>query len=190
VAYPDPQDSLAAVIQRRGSAVTSLYPYIGPNAIREHAAGKPAGLRVESLQDLERWLRATAQEPNREGLIAVTFVVDRQGNLRVADRGSEHIACSGGEPVLSAGELFLRTTRAGVEVVEVSNQSTGFCPEPESWPAVAAALDRLGIPHPGDFTLSLTFRRCTKCGERNVVKDDWFVCGVCGAELPRTWNFG
>jgi hypothetical protein len=25
--------------------------------------------------------------------------------------------------------------------------------------------------------------------QRNVVKDNWFVCGVCGAELPVKWNF-
>jgi hypothetical protein len=138
---------------------------------------------------LEGWLSATGQEPKREGLIAVTFVVDRQGCLRVADRGSEHIACAGGEPVLSAGELFLRRGDEELKVVEASNQSTGFCPEPESWTAVAAALDRLGIAHPGRFTLALTFRRCPACGERNVVKEGWFVCGVCGADLPQAWNF-
>lgn len=75
-------------------------------------------------------------------------------------------------------------------MAEVSNQSTGFCPEPESWPAVAAALDRIGVRHPGRFTTEVVFRRCEKCGERNVVKDDWFACGLCGAELPMGWNFG
>jgi hypothetical protein len=28
------------------------------------------------------------------------------------------------------------------------NQSTGFCPQPESWSAVATALDRADVPHP------------------------------------------
>jgi len=27
-------------------------------------------------------------------------------------------------------------------------------------------------------------------GERNVVKDDYFTCAVCGGELPAWWNFG
>ena len=27
------------------------------------------------------------------------------------------------------------------------------------------------------------------CGERNVVKDGWFVCQVCGGDLPESWNF-
>ena len=86
--------------------------------------------------------------------------------------------------------MFLRRTGAGLEVVEVSNQSTGFCPEPESWPAVAAALDGLGIRHPGRFTQEVIFRRCPACGERNVVKDGWFACGACGADLPKDWNLG
>jgi hypothetical protein len=72
----------------------------------------------------------------------------------------------------------------------VTNQSTGYCPEPESWPAVATALDRIGVAHPGRFTQEIVFRRCTACGERNVVKDGWYVCGSCGADLPADWNFG
>jgi hypothetical protein len=83
--------------------------------------------------------------------------------------------------------LFL-TTGTRLEVVEVTNQSTGFCPEPESWSVVATALDRAGIPQPGCFTQEIIFRRCPFCGQRNIVKDGWFVCGLCGADLPRHWN--
>ena len=71
----------------------------------------------------------------------------------------------------------------------MSNQSTGFCPEPESWPAVATALDRIGVANPGRFTTEVVFRRCEKCDELGVVQDGWFVCGVCGADLPAKWNF-
>lgn len=92
--------------------------------------------------------------------------------------------------MLSAGEMFFLVEGTRIQVAEVSNQSTGFCPEPESWPAVAAALDRIGIAHPGGFTAAVVFRRCERCGERNIVKDGWFVCGVCGADLPERWNFG
>lgn len=49
---------------------------------------------------------------------------------------------------------------------------------------MAAALDRTGVPHPGRFTTEVVFRRCERCGERNVVKDAWFVCAVGGEELP------
>ena len=169
--------------------MTKLYHYVGPEDIRKRAAAAQAGVRIESALDLDKWIRAAGQRPNLEGVVAVTFVVDEQRSLRIADRGSEHIACSGGRPVLSAGELFLRPSARGVEVTEVSNQSTGFCPDPESWPAVAAALDRIGISHPARFTREVIFRRCPACGQRNIVKEGWFVCGVCGADLPCDWNF-
>jgi hypothetical protein len=170
--------------------MANVYHYVGPVEIKERASRAPPGVRVISAADFKEWVRSTEQEPDSRGTVAVTFVVDEEGFLRVADRRSEHVACSGGKSVLSAGEIFFRVTAGGVEVVEVSNQSTGFCPEPASWFAVAASLDRVGIPHPGRFTQEVTFRRCTACGERNVVKDGWFVCGVCGADLPPDWNFG
>jgi len=169
--------------------VARLYRYVGPEAIRQRAAGSPSGLRVGSVAELVAWLRAPGQRPGRDGLIAVTFTLDACGRLHIADRCSEHVACAAGGPVLSAGELFLRLTEMGVEVVEASNQSTGFCPESESWPALAAALDGLGIAHPGQFTQEVVFRRCPGCGQRNIVKEGWFVCGVCGADLPASWNF-
>jgi hypothetical protein len=166
-----------------------LYRYVGPEAIRQRAAGSPSGLRPASPEEVIEWLRTTAHRPEAVGLIGVTFTVDGHGRLALAERRSEHVACAAGGPVLSAGELFLRIAGAGVEVVEASNQSTGFCPEPESWPAVAAALDALGIAGPEGFTRPIVFRRCAGCGQRNIVKDGWFVCGVCGAELPAAWNF-
>ncbi len=130
-----------------------------------------------------------ASDPGPDGLIAATFVIDAKGTLLLADRRSEHVACAGGGPVQSAGEMFFLVAGGHVEVVEVSNQSTGFCPEPESWPAVAVALDRAGIAHPGRFTTEVVFRRCESCGERNVVRSGWFACGACGADLPKGWNF-
>ncbi len=47
----------------------------------------------------------------------------------------------------------------------------------------------IGVEHPGRFTTKIVFRLCTHCGERNVVKDEWFVCEVCGGDLPEFWNF-
>jgi hypothetical protein len=169
--------------------VTRLYHYAGPAAIKARVAGCPGGTRIASAADLLAWIRLTGQHPGVDGLIAATFVIDEKGDLLLADRRSEHVACAGGGPVLSAGEMFLLVLTDGVEVAEASNQSTGYCPEPASWPVVAEALNRLGVAHPGRFTTQIVFRRCTRCGERNVVKDGWFVCGVCGAELPAEWNF-
>jgi hypothetical protein len=91
--------------------------------------------------------------------------------------------------VLSAGEITFERDGGRWFVSEVSNQSTGYCPDPDSWPVVADALDRAAVPHPGEFTAPVVFRRCPGCGERNLVKDDDFTCAVCGSELPQAWNF-
>jgi hypothetical protein len=98
------------------------------------------------------------------------------------------VACAAGESVLSAGEIFF-DARPPARVTAVSNLSTGYCPEPQSWAAVATALDQLAVPHPGRFTDEFVFRRCPACGERNLVKDDDYSCALCGADLPAIWNF-
>jgi hypothetical protein len=110
------------------------------------------------------------------------------GTLRLAARRTEHVACAQGAPVLAAGEI--RFTRAELlpQVLEITNQSTGYCPEPESWPAVAAALGAIGLAAPDGYTRKFVFRRCPQCGQLNIVKDDWFYCGACDAALPSTWN--
>lgn len=155
------------------------YAYVGPKEVREASEGAPLGNAIAAAHDLRRF--ATG-EP-------LTFVVDTTGTLRVAARRSEHVACAGGGDVLSAGELTAVVQGADVRVVEISNQSTGYCPEPESWSAVARALDRAGIAHPARFTFEATFRRCPACGERNLVKEGWFHCAICEAALPEDWNF-
>lgn len=161
------------------------YDYIGPEEIREAVADAPAGAIIGSPQAVDAWVRAHGALAR----VTVTFVIDAQGQLRIADRRSEHIACAGGGPVRAAGELTLERDGAdGWAVEDISNQSTGFCPEPSSWPAVAQALDSAGLRHPGEFTRAFEFRRCEACGELALVKDDWFVCLACEADLPRAYN--
>jgi len=162
------------------------YRYVGPAEILARRS-TPVGIVIADTRDrLERWLgdrhAAGIVEPD-------TFVVDLRGTLRLAPRQSEHVACAGGQEVLAAGEITFAAGAAGYAVQAVSNQSTGYCPDPDCWPAVAAALDRLRIAHPGGFTDALTFRLCIACGERNVVRDDDFVCALCGCALPAHWNF-
>jgi hypothetical protein len=169
------------------SAVPRLYSYVGPDEIRSRHAGAAGGRVITCASDLLAWLGDA--ERDREGRHAATFVIDAEGRLRLAPRRSEHVACASGGPVRSAGEMFFAAEGKSVALVEVSNHSTGFCPEPESWPDVAAALDRCGVAHPGRFTTEVIFRRCRICGERNVVKDGWFCCAVCDAALPKDWNF-
>ncbi len=160
------------------------YTYVGPKEVRERVASEPPGIPVESQADLDRFI--AGQDVDADGTARATFVVDIAGVLRVAPRRSEHVACAGGGPVLAAGELELQ---AGAGVVGATNQSTGFCPDPDCWAALAGALDGAAVQHPGRWTRAYLFRKCPSCGERNIVKDEWFVCAMCDADLPAEWNF-
>jgi hypothetical protein len=168
--------------------MTRLYEYVGPAEILERTRHQEPGSLIRTLPELRAWLRAHGALGGRE--LTATFVLDREGALRLADRRSEHVACAGAEPVRSAGELTFTLLEEQGRVVAASNQSTGFCPEPESWSAVEAALDQLGVTHPGGFTAAFQFRRCPACGQTNLVKEGVFVCDACDAELPRAWNYG
>src|SRR5262245_13695081 len=131
-----------------------LYQYIGPKQIADRASPTPAGTPIRSAADLARWVRESGQRPNSDRCVIATFVVDAAGVLLVADRHSEHVACAGQRPVRSAGEITFRVIGQTVEVTAASNQSTGYCPEPESWPAVAAALSAAGLEPPAGFDLA------------------------------------
>ena len=169
--------------------MAKYYRYVGPPEIMTRTAEQPEGTVVASPADVTTWAEASGLITSRGGTVPATFVIDPRGRLRIADRHSEHVACAGGGDVLSAGEMFFEVEGKHVRVAEVSNQSTGFCPEPESWEGVESALDRAGIGHPGGFTTACVFRRCEACSSRNIVKDGWFHCDVCGARLPDHWNF-
>ena len=125
------------------------YLYIGPEEIRCRSATGPGGRMIESPEDPRMWLNG--HRPSKSGQwIAASFVIDPDGRLRLADRRSEHVACAEGSPVLSAGEMFCSDQGDTAFVEEVTNLSTGYCPEPESWPVVGDALDRLGVVHVGN----------------------------------------
>jgi hypothetical protein len=161
------------------------YRYVGPVVLAERARAGPDVITVTAADVLARWL---AGRPLDELSEPVTFVVGLNGRLRLAPRRSEHVDCAAGQPVLAAGEvLFVRDT-AGWVVSEISNQSAGYCPDLDSWPAVAMALDRAGVAHPGDFTHKVVFRRCPACGQLNIVRDRDFACAVCDSALPADWN--
>ena len=163
------------------------YQYVGPADIRDSAlASSPTGTPIRSVDDLSDWIASRSSDTEPDGGLIATFTVDADYTLLLAPRRSEHVACADGGPVLSAGEI---TFAADDEVSEVTNQSTGFCPEPESWSTVAAALDAIPVDRPDDFTTHVIFRLCPGCNERNIVKDGWFVCDLCGADLPEKWNF-
>ena len=166
------------------------YHYVGPLEIK-HVARQPAQRAViRRAQDIAGWVNDTQQRLSADDTITATFVIDLQEELWIADQHSEHVYCASGQDVLAAGEMTFELANDQVSVTAITNQSTGYCPEPASWTAVQSVLDRLQLPHPGEFTPSFIFRRCIKCGTTNVVKDGWFECAVCQAPLPEEWNYG
>ncbi len=159
---------------------------MGPPELKAGVGPGGGGRRIRSAADFAAW---AAEQSAAEAAEPFTFVVDGEGVLRLAPRRSEHVACAGGEPVLSAGEIGFVPGAAGRWTVgDVSNHSTGYCPDAGSWPAVAHALDQAGLVPPSGFTHEVVFRRCPDCRERTIVREDDFVCVFCGGALPPVWN--
>lgn len=142
------------------------------------------GTPIHSAQDVRAWVENTQDDTH---FVPVTFVINTQGTLLIADRHSEHVVCAGGLPVLAAGEIFFELSDS-VEVVEITNQSIGYCPEPQSWEAVQKTLSQIGIVFPDVFFRVCEFRRCLKCETINLIKDGLFECIVCRSELPLLYN--
>ncbi|WP_328794303.1 hypothetical protein [Herbidospora solisilvae] len=161
------------------------YRYVGPPELAALIRPGGEGRRIGSTADLDDWADGLVPGELAE---PVTFVVDLDGLLRVASRRSEHVACAGGGRVLSAGEMSFSRESGLWTVAEVSNQSTGYCPDTSSWSAVAEALNRAGLRHPAGFTHAVVFRRCPRCRELNIVRERDFVCVFCGSDLPEVWN--
>ncbi|MEV6055195.1 hypothetical protein [Streptomyces sp. NPDC052107] len=161
------------------------YRYVGPEDVRAAVRQGDTGTVVRTASEFAGWAATRTREVLAEPF---TFVIGLDGALRLAPRRSEHVACAGGEPVLSAGEIGFGADAGRWTVREVSNQSTGYCPDAGSWSAVAQALDRAGVARPGSFTHEVVFRRCRTCGQHNIVREGHFVCVFCDADLPERWN--
>lgn len=167
------------------SARGRSYRYVGPVELKAAVRPGSDGCRISSAAEFDDWIAGRSAAELAEPF---TFVVGTDGVLRLAPRRSEHVACAGGGVVLSAGEIgFVRETD-GWAVSEISNQSTGYCPDIGSWSEVARALDDVGLERPSGFTHEVVFRRCPGCQEHNIVREDDFVCVFCGSDLPETWN--
>ncbi|MGW0605993.1 hypothetical protein [Streptomyces sp. NPDC002640] len=170
------------------------YRFVGPEELRASVRPERRGRAIRGPGDL--------REPDVGEVF--TYVVDLRGLLRLAPRRSEHVVCAGGEPVLAAGEIRFRAdggggtdrrgggdgpaVAGGRVVAEVSNLSTGYCPDVTSWQAVAAALDAAGIGRPEGFTDPVVFRWCPSCRQVQIVRDAYFVCVFCDGDLPEEWN--
>jgi hypothetical protein len=161
------------------------YKYVGPVDLKAAIPPGSEGFPIRSRADFDSWV---AQRSAAELAEPFTFVVDTNGMLRLAPRRSEHVACAGGGRVLSAGEIGFRREAGGWVVDEVSNHSTGYCPDTTSWSGVAQTLDRVALRHPSGFTHEVIFRRCPSCRQSNIVREEEFICVFCGSELPEVWN--
>ena len=166
-----------------------VYAYVGPEALRAEATAEIPRCRLRNCADLATLVRTLELGEPGSGQVTLTYVVDADGVLWVADRHSEHVACARGHGVLAAGELTVVAGVPGLEVTAATNQSTGYCPEPDSWKALAKALDSESISRPSRFEYVFIFRRCTACGATTIVKDGGFECAQCGAGLSADWNF-
>jgi hypothetical protein len=152
------------------------YSFVGKPALLAEARARGA-TGVPWLSEREAFVEEGA-----------TFVVSLQGLLLLAPRRSEHVACAGGLEVLAAGELFFSRQAGRACLLRATNQSTGYCPDVDSWSALAHALAEVGAVRPAGFEPAFDFRRCEACGELSVVKERWFVCPFCDADLPQVWN--
>ncbi|WP_190037152.1 hypothetical protein [Streptomyces fructofermentans] len=161
------------------------YRYVGPLELKAAVRPGGGGCRIASAGDFDGWI---GEQPAAELAEPFTFVVDTDRVLRLAPRRSEHVACAGGGTVLGAGEISFTRDADRWAVSEVSNQSTGYCPDVSSWVEVARALDAVGLERPSSFTHEVVFRRCLDCQEHNIVREDDFVCVFCGSDLPAVWN--
>ena len=161
------------------------YRYVGPVELKAAVRPGSGGCRIGSAAAFDRWI---AERSAAESADLFTFVVGTDGVLRLAPRRSEHVACAGGEPVLSAGEIGFTREAGRWAVGDISNHSTGYCPDISSWSAVARALHRAELGRPSGFTHEVVFRRCPGCQEHNIVREDDFVCVFCGRDLPAVWN--
>ncbi|MFE3738315.1 hypothetical protein [Streptomyces sp. NPDC059134] len=163
------------------------YRYVGPAELKAAVRPGDGGRRIGSAADFGGWI---VEQSAAELTEPFTFVTDMDGVLRLAPRRSEHVACAGGDMVLSAGEISFMREADRWTVSEVSNQSTGYCPDVTSWAEVAQALDAVELRRPSGFTHEVVFRRCPDCQEHNIVREDDFICVFCGSGLPATWNVG
>jgi hypothetical protein len=110
--------------------------------------------RIAAAQDVIHWLQQTGQCPEHDNTITATFIVDLDGALWIADRRSEHLACPNGRDVLSAGEITFDLDSMPVRVASVTNQSLGYCPEAELWPASPRLWRQSEFPRPASSRLN------------------------------------
>lgn len=128
------------------------YCYIGPAELNVEL--EIPRRHVTYRNQIEEWLNRREVDQ-----CSVTYIVNQAEELWISDRQTEHVVCAQGKPVLAAGEIGFLLNQT-IEIEYVSNQSLGYCLPQNTWSVTQRVLDRLEIPHPGEFTLRCEFRRC------------------------------
>jgi hypothetical protein len=98
------------------------YKYIGPKELLKLVSNTKRGKVISEANDVISWIKERNQELNAMNQVIATFIIDMDNRLLVADRHSEHVACAGGENILSAGEMTFELNGNNVEIVHVTNQ--------------------------------------------------------------------
>jgi hypothetical protein len=177
--------------QRQSTTMTyphPLYPYVGPKEIAMYGSSDIVRVHVLSTKDILSWVHATNQQPDASGAILATYIVNEQAEWWLTDRSYEHVACAQGTPVTAAGEVGFWLENGSLDISYVSNQSTGYCPEPSSWSAWKEACLQTDIQPPDNWSVAFQFRRCPACKSIQLIKEeDWF-CAICDTALPEQWN--
>lgn len=164
------------------------YKFVGRLGLIPKANEMPPRFLVDEPEAVRQWQATTRPDKEWDGSYAATFIVDLEGRLWIADRRSEHVACARTAPVLAAGEMYFEFDKTDVRAARVTNQSTGYCPEPSSWEAVAVALDKAGISHLSFYDEPFEFRYCLACQNICIIKGADFCCPLCSQNLPEEWN--
>lgn len=165
-----------------------VYHYVGNRAWIPREGCFPKRTQITHACDVQRWMREHLHEADIEGCITSTFILDLHAQLYVSHRRTEHVACARCQPVLAAGEITFLEDDAVCSIERVTNQSTGYCPDPSSWKALEPVLRAIGLSFPSYFTPAFDFRRCPKCLQLCMFKENEETCLVCDFPLPLSWN--
>ncbi|WP_234436173.1 hypothetical protein [Streptomyces sp. NRRL S-813] len=139
------------------------YRYVGPVELKAAVRPGDGGRRIGSAADFGGWI---VEQSAVELAEPFTFAVGMDGVLRLSRR-SEPVTCADGDRVLGAGEISFMRKADRWTVSEVSNQSTGYCPDVSSWAEVARALDAVELGRPSDFTHEVP---------RTALRDQMITC--------------
>ena len=144
---------------------------------------------VATVDGLLKWAIEAGNFSQGTASEIFTYTVLPGHRLFIADRHSEHVACARGSVVECAGEITFRRLKRGLVIEEVSNLSTGYCPESNTWVALDLALKAAGFPGVHGFTSAFEFRYCQRCLQTCVIKDEVYECPSCWQPLPAEWNY-